>query len=114
MKRDLAVSRLTNFNDKPEFYLSWKSSFKSVMKEAQISAAEELDLLVKWLRARSSQCAWSIHSASTSNPVVGLHTLWQRLDMRYGSPEAIEASLTNKLNNFQRITPKVVQGYLTF
>lgn len=38
LKKDLLMSRLKNFSDPPESYSSWKATFKSVMKELQVSS----------------------------------------------------------------------------
>ena len=32
LKKDLLLTRLTSFNDKPETYASWKNSFKNIME----------------------------------------------------------------------------------
>lgn len=68
------------------------------MKEAAVSAAEELDLLVKWLCPVSATYAISIRSSNGSNPTLGRQILWERLDERYGSPEVIESALKSKLD----------------
>ena len=47
--KDLTLSRLSVFNDKPENYITWKSSFSEVINEMGVSKSEEIDLLVKWL-----------------------------------------------------------------
>lgn len=42
LKKDLLVSRLIKFNNKPEFYPSWRDSFKSVMLELDARPEEEI------------------------------------------------------------------------
>ena len=54
LRKDLTLSRLYTFNDKPENYQTWKSSFSEVMKEMSVSQSEEMDLLVKWLGGSGS------------------------------------------------------------
>ncbi|VDI39508.1 Hypothetical predicted protein [Mytilus galloprovincialis] len=49
MKKDIMLSRMSQFDDKPEKYCSWKRSFKNIMKELDATSPEELDLLNKWL-----------------------------------------------------------------
>ena len=106
MKKDLLLSRLTPYNDKAEMYAVWKASFKNIIGELSVSALEELELMGKWLGPESTKHANSIRSANINNPAKGLQRLWDRLDERYGSPEAVEASLMAKLNSFPKLTQK--------
>jgi hypothetical protein len=106
LKKDLLMSRLTNFDDTPENYLLWKESFLMVSSEFNLSLAEELDLLVKYLGPESRRYATSIRSANIRNPERGLERLWERLDERYGSPELLEAALKRRVDSFQKITNK--------
>lgn len=46
LKKDLMLSRITSFDDKPEHYQTWKSSFKSVFQDLKLSPPEELNLLI--------------------------------------------------------------------
>jgi hypothetical protein len=106
LKKDLLMSRLTNFDDTPENYLLWKESFLMVSSEFNVSLSEELDLLVKYLGPESRRYATSIRSANIRNPERGLERLWERLDERYGSPELLEAALKRRVESFQKITNK--------
>lgn len=106
LKKDLLLSRLTPFNDRPETYAVWKASFQSIMQELQVSYVEELDLLVKWLGPESAKHALSIRSSNAGNPERGCFRIWERMDERYGSPEMVESALQDKLTNFPRLGNK--------
>ena len=106
LRKDLVLSRFTNFNDRPENFSSWKASFRSVVRELNVSAFEEMDLLVKWLGPVSSASARSIRSANAENPERGVEKIWERLEDRYGRPEMVESALKTKLNNFPKITTR--------
>ncbi|XP_061170947.1 uncharacterized protein LOC133180435 [Saccostrea echinata] len=106
LKKDLMLSRLIKFNDKPEFYPSWKATFKSVMRDLQVTPEEEIDFLIKFTSLSAQQQIISIKAASASNPVHGLQRIWQRLEERFGCPEMIESALKTKLNSFAPITSK--------
>ena len=106
LRKDLLFSRLATFNDKAESYHAWKASFKGIMEDLQVSDAEQIDLLVKWLGTESSPYAVNIRSSNAGNPKRGLQRLWERLDERYGSPEMVEASLKAKLANFPKMSNK--------
>ncbi|VDH90793.1 Hypothetical predicted protein [Mytilus galloprovincialis] len=104
VRKDIVLSRLIKYNDSPFQFLSWKETFKDVMKELSVTPSEELDLLIKWLGPDSARQAESIKAASASDHVGGLHKIWDRLDVRYGSPELIEQCLKTKLANFPKLT----------
>ncbi len=99
-------SVLTRFVDRPENYLTWKSSFLSTVKSLDLTAGEEMDILIKWLGPDSAQHARRIKSVNVRNPAYGLELIWQRLEEMYGSPEAIEGALFAKLEKFPKIAPK--------
>ncbi|XP_048749330.2 uncharacterized protein LOC125661393 [Ostrea edulis] len=103
-RKDVVLSRLIKYNDSPIQYLSWKQTFKAVMLELAVTPSEELDLMIKWLGPDSSRQAECLKTASAGNHVDALHKLWDRLDIRYGSPELIEACLRNKLTNFPKLS----------
>lgn len=67
LRRDLVFARLSRFDDKPDNYLAWKRSFKSVMEELGINPSEELDLLVKYLGPQSHEHAVSIRASNASD-----------------------------------------------
>ena len=106
LKKELLLSRLTHFNDKPESFAIWKTSFQSIMKELSVTSFEEMDLLVKWLGPESSKHALSIRTSNPNNPDLGLKRIWERLEERYGCPEMVESALKGKLANFPKISNK--------
>ena len=101
----MTLSRLYSFNDKPESFRMWKSSFSEVVKEIGVTPSEEMDLLIKWLGVESKKHALSIKSCNTHDPVKGLQRIWERLEDRYGSPEMIHTAVLKMLNNFPKIGP---------
>lgn len=105
-RSQLVSSGLTKFDDRPENYLSWKSSFLNTIDDLQLKAGEEIDLLIKWLGPESSEHALRIKSVNVKNPSAGLDLIWERLEEIYGSPEAIEGALFTKLEKFPKIGPK--------
>ncbi len=100
----MVSSGLMKFDDCPENYWAWKSSFQDVTKDLGLTAREELDLLTKWLGPESSMQAKRIRSVHAHYPIAGVHMLWQRLEECYGSPEVIENALLRKLEEFPRIS----------
>ncbi|XP_048734152.2 uncharacterized protein LOC125650167 [Ostrea edulis] len=106
LRKDLLMSRFSNFNDRPETYSLWKASFRAVTSELEVSPLEESDLLVKWLGPESAKFAQSIRTSNIGNPTRALAKIWERLEERFGAPEMVEASLKTKIGNFPKITVK--------
>lgn len=80
-----------------------------MMNELSVDAAEEIELLIKWLGPISSTYATyarCIKISNMNNPVIGLERLWERLDDRYGCPELIEEALKRKLDRFPKLSNK--------
>ncbi|GAA6111706.1 uncharacterized protein LOC125145101 [Tachysurus ichikawai] len=105
-KRDLVSSGLYLFDDKPENYRSWYSSFTSAAREVHLTATQELDLMTKWLGKESGEMVKRIRSVHVSNPGLALHKAWERLHECCAAPEIIERSLFQRLDSFPRISVK--------
>lgn len=103
-RSQLVSSGLTRFDDKPENYLSWKSSFIKAIESLDLKAGEEMDLLIRWLGTNSAEHARCIKSVNVRNPSAWLYLIWERLEEMYGLPEAI--ALFTKLEKFPNIAPK--------
>ena len=102
----LVTSGLTTYDDQPMNYWAWKSSFLNAIANLDMSAAEELDLLTRYLGKESAEQVRRIKTVNIRNPATGLYMAWGRLDEIYGSPEAVEQALFNKLENFPKVTTK--------
>lgn len=105
-RRELVSSGLTRFDDHPESYRAWRSSFINTIKDLGLTASEELDLLSKWLGKESSEYVRRLRAVHIGNPDTALKMVWNRLDECYSSPEVIESALFKKLDSFPRISGK--------
>ncbi|XP_054591066.2 uncharacterized protein [Nothobranchius furzeri] len=105
-RRDLVASGLYQFDDKPENYRAWRSSFINAVAEVQLTETQELDLMTKWLGKESGQQIRCIRSVYVNNASLSLHKAWERLNDCYGAPEIIEQSLFQRLDSFPKITAK--------
>ncbi|XP_060761029.1 uncharacterized protein LOC132870982 [Neoarius graeffei] len=105
-RSQLVSSGLTRFDDKPGNYLSWKSSFLNTIDSLDLTAGEEMDLLIRWLGPESAAHARRIRSVNVRDQAAGLWLVWERLEEMYGSPEAIEGALFTKLDQFPKISNK--------
>ena len=70
--RDLILynSDPTNFIDCPVNYWVWKSSFLNAIDRLNLSASEELDLLIKWL--------WSVRRKNNKSSTCGSFPSWTK------------------------------------
>lgn len=108
-RNQLVTTGLSTFDDKPENYWAWKSSFKSAIAELDLTAGEELDLLSRWLGRESSEHVCRLKAVNIRCPPAGLSMAWERLEETYGSPEAIERALFSKLERFPKLANKEPQ-----
>lgn len=98
-RRDLVTSSLIKFDDFPENYWAWKSSFRNAIDGPLLSANEEMDLLIKWLGSESAKHVRRIRAVHVGNLSLSLHKAWEHLEECFGSPEVIEKSLFDTLEN---------------
>ena len=61
LRKDLLLTRFTNFDDLPESFSMWKPTFRSIIAELNVPPFEEMDLLVNGLaRAHQNLLAVSV------------------------------------------------------
>ncbi len=110
VRRELINSGLNKFDDRPENYLAWKSSFINVLEGLSLTPSEELDLLIRWLGPQSSEQVKRVRAVHVADPAAGCRMVWSRLEESFGSVEIIEKTLFDKLDCFPKIrtfSPKV-------
>ncbi|XP_057699488.1 collagen alpha-1(XI) chain-like isoform X2 [Corythoichthys intestinalis] len=105
-RRELVSTSLYQFDDKPESYRAWRSSFDNATSNIGLTATEMLDLLVKWLGPESKKHVLRIRSVHASYPNVALEKAWTRLQECYAAPEVTERSLFKRLDDFPKIAAK--------
>lgn len=99
-RKELVSTGLSHFDDRPESYRAWKSAFSNTIKDLDLTASEQLDLLSKWLGKDSSVYVKRLRAVHIDNPQAGLIMAWDRLDECYGAPEVIENALFKRLDSF--------------
>ncbi|XP_051916306.1 uncharacterized protein LOC127597357 [Hippocampus zosterae] len=103
-RRELITMGLFQFDDTPENFRAWQSSFINATGNVGLTCSQELDLLVKWLGKESSEHVKRIRAVYTTNPQAALQVSWDRLQECYATPEVVENALFKKLDNFLRLT----------
>lgn len=104
--RKLVTTGLTKFDNNPENFRVWESSFANATQDLQLSASKELDLLVKRLGKESSDHVRRIRAAYVTNPQAALQMSRTRLHECYATPEVIKNALFMRLDNFPRLSLK--------
>lgn len=68
-----------------------------------LEPSEEMDLLLKWLGKESAEHIEQIRAIHINRPEAGLTMAWERLELTYGSAEAIENALFKRIDSFPKI-----------
>lgn len=105
-RRKIVATVLVQFNDKPQNFRAWKRSFNNAVRGLDLTASEEMDLVLKWLGKESDEHAEQIRAIHINNPVAGIEMICKRLEQCYGSAEATEDALFKRLDSFSKITTK--------
>lgn len=103
-RSQLVTGGMNKYDDRPENYLSWKSTFLGTIEGLGLTINEEIDLMIKWLGPESSEQARRIKAVNVHHPSQGLKMIWSRIEECYGSPEAIERALFSKIENFPKLS----------
>lgn len=105
-RREIVATGLLQFNDKPQSFRAWKRSFENAISGLDLTASEEMDLMLKWLGKESAEHAEQLRAIHINNPVNGLNMIWNRLEQCYGSAEAIEDAMFKRIDTFPKISSK--------
>lgn len=71
-RNQLVTSGLTTYDDQPMNYWAWKVSFQNAIANLELSATEELGLLLKHLGKESAEQVKRIISVNIRDPAKGL------------------------------------------
>lgn len=102
-RRELVATGLLQFNDKPQNYRAWKHSFLTAPRGLNLEPSEEMDLLLKWLGKESAEHIEQIRAIHINRPEAGLAMALERLELTYGSAEAVENALFKRIDSFPKI-----------
>ncbi|KAM9321176.1 LOW QUALITY PROTEIN: uncharacterized protein PAF06_005735 [Gastrophryne carolinensis] len=108
VSRELINTSLSKSDDCAENYRAWKATFKAAIANLNLTAEQELDLMIKWLGPGSTNRIKSLRTVYVGQAEAGLATTWQRLERTFDSAEAIEKALFKRLQNIPKINLKEV------
>eukprot|EP00794_Sanderia_malayensis_P003872 gene3872-4415_t len=106
MKKELISTGFLKFDENPANFRAWKASFKLATEDLELTAAQELNLVMKWLGEKSSKIVAPLRAINIENPQVGLQMVWETLEKKYGTAEVLEESLTSRLEKFPKFNAK--------
>ncbi|XP_058481739.1 uncharacterized protein LOC131457006 [Solea solea] len=99
------------FTGDPIQFIEWKASFISLIDKRNISSADKLHYLRKYVGGPARKTLDGIFYRSDDN---AYKDAWNRLNGRYGQPFIIQRAFREKLAKWPRIQPKDAEGLRTF
>ncbi|KAK3730804.1 hypothetical protein QZH41_001160 [Actinostola sp. cb2023] len=105
-RREVISNKVEKFDDQPENFRTWKVTFKSMIRDINITASEELSLLAEYTMRESNKLVQRLRNAYIENPDEGVKETWRKLCERFGSDAVITNVHLNKLNVFPKIGGK--------
>ncbi|KAK0143561.1 hypothetical protein N1851_018301 [Merluccius polli] len=108
LQDSIALSRLPTpepsvFTGDPIQFIEWKSSFMALIDQKNISAADKLFYLKKYVDGPARK---TLEGAFYRNDKDAYNDAWNRLDTRYGQPFLLQKAFRDRLSNWPRINPK--------
>eukprot|EP00794_Sanderia_malayensis_P004326 gene4326-4899_t len=100
MKKELISTGLLKFDDNPANFRAWKASFKAATEDLELTEAQEINLVVKWLGEKSLKIVNPVCTINIENPQLGLKRVWETLEKRYGTAEVLEDNFMSRLESF--------------
>lgn len=105
-QRELIANKIEKLDDRPENFNTWKAAFKNMTNDVNITASEELALMLEYTTGESKRLVQRLHNAYIENPSAGVRESWKKL----GSTAVITNVHSNKLATFPALAPKDNKG----
>ncbi|CAB4037628.1 Hypothetical predicted protein [Paramuricea clavata] len=85
VRREILTKRVEKFDDDPQNFHTWKTSFKTMLKDISITPQEELSLLTEYTSKESKKFVQKLRNAYIQNPAKGVVEVWNKLGESFGS-----------------------------
>ena len=109
-RRELIANKIEKFNNRPENFNTWKAAFKNMTSDVNITANEELALMLEYTTGESKRLVQRLRNAYIENPSPGVRESWKKLGERFGSTAVITNVQLNKLTMFPALASKDNKG----
>lgn len=112
----IAINRLpmpepTVFNGNPIDFIEWKASFMALIDRKNISTADKLHYLKRYVAGSAQKCLEGTFYGSDD---AAYSDAWNKLNQRYGQPFIIQKAFREKLSNWPKIQGKDAEGLRNF
>lgn len=112
----IAINRLpmpepTVFNGNPIDFVEWKASFMALIDRKNISTADKLHYLKRYVGGSAQKCLEGTFYRSDD---AAYSDAWNKLNQRYGQPFIIQKAFREKLSNWPKIQAKDAEGLRNF
>ncbi|XP_077977489.1 uncharacterized protein LOC144433051 [Glandiceps talaboti] len=116
LQDSLTMSRLPTpepfvFSGDPLQYVQWKTSFKTLIDNRNISSAEKMYYLKRYLGGTASKAVEGFFYSTSEESYKGA---WKLLEERYGHPFRVQKAFRDRLSKWQKIGPKDSAGLQEF
>ncbi|XP_038157348.1 uncharacterized protein LOC119794073 [Cyprinodon tularosa] len=116
LQDNVAVSRLPMpepfiFTGDPIQFIEWKASFTALIDKRNISPADKLYYLKKYVSGSAQQTLDGIFYRADSNTY---KDAWERLNQRYGHPFVVQRAFREKLAKWPKIQTNDSTGFRAF
>jgi len=113
-RRELIANKIEKFDNRPENYNTWKAAFRNMTKDVNVTASEQLALMIEYTTGESKKLVQRLGNAYIENPDVGVRESWKKLGERFGSTAVITNVHLNKLTMFPGLAAKDNKGLQEF
>ena len=108
-RRELIANKIEKFDDRPENLNTWKAAFKNMTNDVNITASEELALMLEYTTGESKRLVQRLCNAYVENPIAGVGESWKKLGEHFGSTAVITNVHLNKLTMFPVSHPRTTK-----
>ena len=104
-RREVITKKVLKFDDKPENFHTWETSFKTMLKDIAISPEEELSLLSEYTSKESRKLVQKLRNACIQNPAKGLgvEEVLTKLRERFGRDVVLTNAYLDKIGSFPKV-----------
>ena len=102
-RREILTKRVEKFDDDPQNFHTWKTSFKTMLKDISITPQEELSLLTEYTSKESKKLVQKLCNAYIQNPAKGVVEVWIELGERFGSDVVLTKAYLDKIGSFPKV-----------
>ena len=86
----------------PIMFQPWRSSFQTMIDQAQTPATQKLAFLAKYTKGEVKDLVHRFRHRYVSNPEVAYEEAWKELEKRFGNKSKIAAEIIQKLSAFPK------------